>query len=183
MSVIGTTRRLQALLAVGWNHSMLADAFALSRNTITNSLHGSIELDSLVIKVMYPSMVDGPEKPRAHALQEARRMEYFPPGAWVNTDIDSPSAGHPSRSPWLARSHPLRGQELADYVAQRLQGSDLATVISCGAGYLDPVRCAQVLARCSHAPEGRSLLRRHRIDTMDAEILSELAVMMNQMVG
>ena len=188
MSVVGTTRRLQALCCLGYNRTMLEQVTGIPRAAISASIREIGKLDSPELAEMYPSLLHGPDSPKNRIIQEAHRLGYLPPSAWTESTIDDPKmelrARHPVR---MCRTRPLRGKELATYVTTELGRDATADAVSLGAGYSNPQRCALALARCSHAHLGRALLQRLQRDEEDAEntaaFSAEVAAMMSQMIG
>lgn len=187
MSVVGTTRRLQALCCLGYNRTMLEQVTGIPRSAISASIRETGKLDSPELAAMYPSLLHGPDSPKNRIIQEAHRLGYLPPSAWTEETIDDPGVELRTRTVRMCRTRPLRGQELTTYVATELARDATADAVSLGAGYSNPQRCALALSRCSQAHLGRALLQRLQRDEADAAFKAtfskEVAAMMNQMVG
>ncbi|WP_102509103.1 hypothetical protein [Sanguibacter massiliensis] len=93
--IIGTRRRIRALLAIGWTHDLIAAAAGLPERRTVTLLSQAGHLCSLEnherIKRVYNelSMTPGPsETNRARA----RKFRHVPPLAWDDDTIDDPSA-------------------------------------------------------------------------------------------
>lgn len=163
MSAIGDSRRLQALSAVGWSHTQLSRIFVVSRGIISRAISGAVPYEDPFIAKLYPDLVNGPLKPSYHVMQSAKKAGFAPPEEWEGLDMDDPSVEHQR----TRKVHPtLRGARLAEYVELRINGKGTAVEISEGAGYSDPERCAELLARACQAPLGRALLSRHQTELM-----------------
>lgn len=89
----GTVRRLQALQALGWSASFLADELGVHRSRINQIMKSArVEPDTAErVKDVYKrlSMTPGPS---SYARTWAAKMGYLPPLAWDDDHIDDPAA-------------------------------------------------------------------------------------------
>lgn len=103
---VGTQRRLQALVAVGWNVSALADMLGRDTASLRRTLHRERVNASTAAAVadMYERLWDTPPpettRTERHASAEARafarRQGWHPPMAWDDIDADRPPPPRPT---------------------------------------------------------------------------------------
>lgn len=138
---LGTTRRLQALAALGWTQVQLGARLGVSDARVGHLTEGrSAKLhpataDAVArlydeISMTVPADHDGPRslgqtRVHARARANAERRGYFPPLAW--DDIDDPNE-RPTRGYQKARSH----HELDEAVVERVMNgeTDLRTTFA-----------------------------------------------------
>jgi len=93
VSITGTTRRLQALVAIGYTQSDLAVRIGITSANSTRLFHGRgcvLASTALRIESIYDqlAMIPGPSgRARAHA----RKYGWAPPLAWDDDDINDPT--------------------------------------------------------------------------------------------
>lgn len=91
----GTRRRLQALVALGWPQSAIADCMGISRknlNILLHSSHATVQQrthERALAAYRALSMRPGPGK---HARTVAEKHGWAPPLAWDDDTIDDPEA-------------------------------------------------------------------------------------------
>ncbi|WP_134324691.1 hypothetical protein [Cumulibacter soli] len=99
----GTTRRIQALVAIGWSGARLADRIGVQRSNFTPLLHGTRDVlvaTRRVIIDLYEELWDqAPPADERHdrisvsrSKNYAARMGWVPPLAWDDDAIDDPAA-------------------------------------------------------------------------------------------
>lgn len=98
----GTHRRLQALVAIGWNQTRLAERLGLSRANFGTMMHQAKVTAATASKVraLYDELWDKhpPESTRnertaaSKARNQARANGWAPPAAWDDDAIDHPDA-------------------------------------------------------------------------------------------
>ena len=94
VDITGTTRRLRALVAIGYTQADLAARLGITPANSTALFHAQGRvLASTALKVvdLYDrlSMTSGPSQA---ARDRARRLKWAPPLAWDDEDIDDPAA-------------------------------------------------------------------------------------------
>lgn len=100
---VGTTRRIQALVALGWSQASLARAIGWTPANFGPLAHGDREVTQMTadkVAALYEklSMVRPPERTRAekYAASRARNMArangWLPPLAWDDDQLDDPDA-------------------------------------------------------------------------------------------
>lgn len=131
---IGTTRRVQALVAVGWSMAKIAERIGVSRGNFTPIAHGRRNITrrhQKAIVALYEELWDQ-EPPRdnhrdriacARALNYAASHGWAPPLAWDDDSIDDPTATpHVGDSTTSSRGRPL--EHLVDDVEWYLHDVD-----------------------------------------------------------
>jgi len=120
----GTTRRIQALVAVGWSQSQLAARLGILRSNFTAIAQGRTDVTvahAKAVSALYEQLWDQvPEHAqwRAHiaysrAVNYAAAAGWVPPMAWSEETIDDPSVRRPRRARRSARAdgtHPPAAQ-------------------------------------------------------------------------
>lgn len=109
----GTRRRLQALMAIGWNLGRVAAGLGYTdHGCLSRLLYGSGRVEvatATKVRHLYEQW-SGTPGPSRIARQAARKAGYAPPLAWDGHTIDDPSA-RPTGTAWtVAASEP----EVAD---------------------------------------------------------------------
>lgn len=105
----GTTRRIQALVAIGWSQSQLAARLGILRSNFTPLAQGRTDVTvahAKAVEALYEQLWDQvPEHAewRAHiaytrALNYAAAAGWVVPMAWSEETIDDPSVRRPRRS-------------------------------------------------------------------------------------
>jgi len=99
---VGTARRIQALMAIGWplpvivRHAGLSAANAsrlLTREKVTRDTDAAVRRVYEALWNKTPQAVTATEETRiAQAIDDARRRRYAPPMAWDDGTIDDPAA-------------------------------------------------------------------------------------------
>jgi transcriptional regulator with XRE-family HTH domain len=115
VAITGTTRRLRALIALGWPQAELARQTGLPTCTISHLVRGDIDRTSrrnaAVVYDLYErlSMTPGPSD---WQRQRAKEAGWAPPLAWDDDSIDNPDAtphlGENRYVPWIERYLELR---------------------------------------------------------------------------
>lgn len=125
----GTTRRLQALVTVGWSQSALARALGMSPVNFTRTIRSPRVLASTAaaVRVLYDRLWDTPPAHDTHreriayarARSHAAKQGWLPPLAWDDDTIDDPAADpwHPETAYVPAAERPL--DEIAIQEAMR----------------------------------------------------------------
>lgn len=124
---IGTTRRLRALVALGYNQQHLAQATGLGYSTISYLILGKVtrtgRARAAKVRAVYDrlSMTPGPSRA---ARDRAHRSGWMPPLAWDDDTIDDPAAqpnpGHQERIGFRERFFEERELGYSDLlIAQR----------------------------------------------------------------
>ena len=96
-SAVGATRRLQALVALGWTQNELCRRTGISPSTVSHLIRGNVDRTSTAnlarISAVYEqlSMTTGPSD---YYRKQAARKRWAPPLAWDDDLIDDPNA-HP----------------------------------------------------------------------------------------
>jgi len=108
VSAVGASRRLQALVTLGWSQAKLADALGVGKQNLTGLIHGTRGLTVVTatrVAALYDDLWDQ-QPPRttryelnaySRATRYARTHGWLPPQAWDDDTID-----HPSTEPDLA---------------------------------------------------------------------------------
>jgi len=104
---IGTTRRIRALLAIGWTTDLIAERLGLGNYTVRDWLYRDAVYKSTAEKIaaVYDewSMIVGPSD---LGRRRAARKGWPPPLAWDDDTIDDPDAkpatGRNTRCPSVA---------------------------------------------------------------------------------
>jgi hypothetical protein len=119
---VGTIRRLQALVAVGYSQNRLAGAIGAAPPDITKLLAGRAQVTAArarAVRALYDELWDKPPQPDrredkisvSRALRRAGAAGWPPPMAWDDDTIDEPDA-KPAEG-WRRRAY-LSSAELAD---------------------------------------------------------------------
>lgn len=139
----GTSRRLQALVAIGWSGSRLAELLGYDRASFTPILHGrggTTAKGAAAVRALYDQLWDAPPTGTdaatrgsvSRARNFARSNGWPPPLAWDDDTIDDPDArpdlGEDSRLPLHERV-----LELADL---GYRADEIADRLHVGASYL-----------------------------------------------
>jgi transcriptional regulator with XRE-family HTH domain len=140
--VVGTTRRLRWLCAMGWSLTELSDRCVIPRQTLSSWCHGRClsipRADAETIREIYDELydTDGPcEVTRAKA--ERSRWDRQ---VWLDEDIDDP------------QGVPLDARDLVDEVAvRRVLGGEYALAASLSRQEAAEVVCLGTLAGASQA--------------------------------
>lgn len=102
VAAIGTTRRLQALVAVGWPQQYLAERMSWWRSNFAALIRGERGFvayrTATVVRGLYDELWEAtpPDPASARARAHAARFGWAPPSAWDDDTIDDPTA-RPSR--------------------------------------------------------------------------------------
>lgn len=100
---VGTARRLQALVAIGWSMSKLANRIGILPSNFGPLIHGTrgttVETDRTV-RDLYDQLWNEPPPATGHrdkiarsrALSYAAEHQWAPPMAWDEDEIDNPDA-------------------------------------------------------------------------------------------
>jgi len=128
---IGTTRRLQALAALGWAPSELARRTGVNRSTIEHLIKGRVQRTALAtvkvkaVAAIYEqlSMSQGPSQ---MWRDTAAKRGWTPPLAWDDDTIDDPDAkpdrGEKRHADWGERFLELRELGYTDFdIAAKLK--------------------------------------------------------------
>ncbi|WP_123661649.1 hypothetical protein [Actinocorallia herbida] len=111
VSALGSRRRLQALSALGWARTSLAQRTGLSHTTITlirtpNGTKKVAPRTAHAIKAVYerladtlPTTDDQPLASTTRTRNYARRAGWLPPGEWDDDQIDHPETTPPAANP------------------------------------------------------------------------------------
>jgi hypothetical protein len=115
VTAIGTTRRLQALVAIGYNQESLCELTGIDRSAMSLLVRGRIPrirtatADAVIAVYDSISMTPGPSHP---ARARAHRKGWAPPLAWDDDHIDDPDArpdiGKHHRVTYVERYRELR---------------------------------------------------------------------------
>jgi transcriptional regulator with XRE-family HTH domain len=108
VDITGTTRRLQALVAIGYTQSDIAARVGITPANATEMFHGNRSvLLSTAIKVrrIYEELSMRPG-PSGAARQRAKKLGWAPPLAWEDDTIDNPQA-----KPDLGERRPVKFDE------------------------------------------------------------------------
>lgn len=131
---IGTRRRLQALVAVGWSQTQLAKRLGWTPSNFGVLIHGSggvLESTRQLVADLYEQLWDQP--PAARSISYARRVAvehgWATPMAWDDDAIDDPRA----RPEGVLRpgEQPRRsaGEEIAWLAGQGYTDQDIASIL------------------------------------------------------
>jgi transcriptional regulator with XRE-family HTH domain len=120
VDITGTTRRLQALVAIGYTQADIAARVGITPANATEMFHGNRSvLLSTAIKVrgIYEELSMRPG-PSGAARQRAKKLGWAPPLAWEDDTIDNPQAkpdlGEKRTIRWDERYLELRDLGLTD---------------------------------------------------------------------
>lgn len=94
VNIIGTARRLQALVAIGYTQSDLAARIGVTPANSTNLFHGNGTVRAATadrIAAIYDDLAMKPG-PSATARARAKKLGWAPPLAWEDDEIDNPAA-------------------------------------------------------------------------------------------
>ncbi len=97
---VGTTRRLQALVCIGYTQSYLAGRLGMDPTNITDLMHGKrpcvLAVRARMVVVLYEELsMMPPSDLQAWTLRSrarARRLGWVDPFGWDDDDIDDPDA-------------------------------------------------------------------------------------------
>jgi hypothetical protein len=161
MNRCGTTRRLQALVAIGWDTEHLASQLGWTPNCLTAVLNGSNPPNGThhPVATLYDrlSMTPGPNPDaRTHAQQHG----WAPPLAWDDDDLDNPTGTpadgwqrHTPKQPFTARYAEWRQLGYTDLEITRrfnIRADTLATML-----YRAGLPVTPQLAEASHQRKHR----------------------------
>ena len=114
VDITGTTRRLRALVAIGYTQCDLAGRLGITSENSTDLFHAKgrvLAATALKVAALYDrlSMTAGPSQA---ARDRARRLRWHPPLAWDDDTIDDPNAkperGQRATLHWAERYRELR---------------------------------------------------------------------------
>lgn len=95
VSVIGVTRRLRALVALGYSQNELCRRSGISPSTLSHLIRGSVDRTSVEtarrVTALYDALSMRPG-PSDYHRNYARRLGWVPPLAWDDDLIDNPQA-------------------------------------------------------------------------------------------
>ncbi|WP_375000192.1 hypothetical protein [Aeromicrobium sp. CTD01-1L150] len=134
ISAVGTRRRLQALVAIGYSQSNLARRLSMLASNFGPLLHDRREVTVATaqrVRDLYDELAMHPNEPTewhekaaaSRARQYAARMVWLPPLAWDDELIDDPSA-QPADTTGLLD----QGLDLDDVAIERAMGGDRSVV-------------------------------------------------------
>lgn len=113
--IIGTSRRLRALCALGWPQAELARRISIPTCTISHLVRGDINCTSRRNATLVHDLYDrlsGTPGPSQWQRDRARKLGWAPPLAWDDDTIDNPDAtpdfGDRQRPSWADRYRELR---------------------------------------------------------------------------
>lgn len=133
----GTRRRLQALVAIGWSQSRLADAIGYELRNLSYMLHGRRDVTAKTarnVRALYDQLwnTPPPQSDRWERSAYSRSIGYAaargwaPPLAWDDDALDDPAATpHVEQAPAPVRGRPTA--DIAEDVAWFLDDEPLAT--------------------------------------------------------
>lgn len=114
VDITGTTRRMRALVAIGYTQSDLAGRIGITAPNSTNLFSGEgqvLAATAMKVAALYDqlSMTSGPSQT---ARSRARKLRWHPPLAWDDDTIDDPNAqperGQRETVHWTERYRELR---------------------------------------------------------------------------
>lgn len=95
VSVVGSTRRLQALIALGHSQNELCRKSGISQSTMSHLVRGSVQRTSIDtaqrVRKLYDELSMIPGRSQS-SRDKARRLRWAPPLAWDDDLIDDPDA-------------------------------------------------------------------------------------------
>ncbi|MFB7910235.1 hypothetical protein ACFC1T_27755 [Kitasatospora sp. NPDC056076] len=139
---VGTARRLQALRAIGWPLSVLADRSGVARHTLAmaSTRQQTVqESTRAAVAELYDDLCD--QDPRRHdvpaesvrrAAAWAERQDWAAPNCWLNTNIDDPGTqpGPPEGRRYSAPSAGDRRQAIIEDTAELARNGCTRQVIA-----------------------------------------------------
>lgn len=118
-TVVGITRRVQALSALGWSLAALSDEMGLSKDSLGRARNGHrtfIRHSFAETIVEHYGQLQAQRAPRhrgsIRVIADARRNQWAPPMAWDN--IDDPN----EKPSGIASTKPRKNQRKADVLAE-----------------------------------------------------------------
>lgn len=107
VSAVGTRRRIEALMALGWSGHIIGQRLGMSGNNVTRLRQADTLTSSMASRVanlydeLSMSLPTGRTQAIANVRNLARRRGYLPPLAWDDVDNDAaPARTHPSEHAW-----------------------------------------------------------------------------------
>ncbi len=131
---VGTRRRLQALTAVGWSTSQLADRLGVSKSAIAQLRSTDqarvLATTSADVAVLYEACWwrTPPGRYQARAERYAEARGWVPPWRWDGVDMDDPEAQPPEELvdvDQVAIEQTIAGRRVSLTTAERYQIIDL----------------------------------------------------------
>jgi DNA-binding CsgD family transcriptional regulator len=135
----GTTRRLQALVTIGWPIAQLAHRFGIYPTALGNITRGELQhvrattAETIALHYRQLSRTPGPSQ---RARNDARKKGWHSPLAWDGAAIDDPNAqpdthGQDDADDSRRRKVPADPARVARLTAQGLSAGQIASHIGC----------------------------------------------------
>lgn len=117
VSSVGTRRRIEGLLALGWTGAHIAAAGGMARTKRPSQIGADRRCTRVTVETALAvrravAKLGGTPGPSANTRGQARRLGYVSLWAW-NDDIDNPDA-EPEGALWLAKPMPALTPSLVD---------------------------------------------------------------------